>query len=55
MAMSKTAVMNWMKKLPKDAWIAIDDGGLCLVDDDDRENLIEVGGTSEEEEESLVP
>ncbi len=51
--MSKKQLERWLKTLPKDANIAIDDGGLSLVeiDEDLKEtgDYLEIGGKPEDE------
>jgi hypothetical protein len=49
MAMRKEEVEAWLKTIPPETWIAIDDGGLSLVVVDNQDVYIEVGGLPEEE------
>ena len=54
--MQQREVMEWLKTIPKDSGIAIDDGGLCLVElggsgSEETGNCIEIGGIPLEEEE----
>jgi hypothetical protein len=53
--MLQKEVMKWLKTIPEDSGIAIDDGGLALVeldaDNDETDNYIEIGGIPQDEEE----
>lgn len=55
--MSVGQVREWLKDVPDDADIGIDDGGLCLVtrlaDSEGWEDVLELGGIPLPEEEEL--
>lgn len=51
MAMSKIEVARWLETLPADAEVAIDEGGMCLVEvGTDVEVYCEVGGEPDEDD-----
>jgi hypothetical protein len=57
MACAVKDLIEWLKTLPEDAGVAVDDGGLTLVElDDDGEetgNYHEVGGIPLDEDEDV--
>lgn len=52
--MTKKEVLEWLETLDDDSGVAIDEGGLCLVEIDENgeetESYIEVGGIPDEED-----
>lgn len=50
---AKTELRRWLEALPDDAGVAIDDGGLCLVEIDasgrQTDAYMEIGGIPDEE------
>lgn len=53
MGMVAKDVKEWLNTVPDDHLIAIDDGGMLLVDVDEKEDdvYLEIGGIPDEEEE----
>src|SRR5262245_8971437 len=52
--MSKKTIVDWLRTVPDDADIAIDEGGLTLVVVND-EGWLEVGGMPDEDEDEDEP
>ena len=56
---AKNELKAWLNTLPDDSSVAIDDGGLTLVEIDssteETGNYIEIGGTPVEDDEDLEP
>lgn len=50
MAMEAKDVKAWLNTIPDDHLVAVDDGGLTLIDCANREVYCEVGGEREDEE-----
>lgn len=48
--MNVVEVRCWLAAIPEDHHVAVDDGGLTLVEVEDNKNYIEIGGVPEDEE-----
>jgi hypothetical protein len=58
--MAKREIQDWLKTLPEESHIAVDDGGLCLVcvesgpegatDAEEFSEYLEIGGVPDEED-----
>lgn len=45
MSMFKPDIIRWLKTLPRNAHVGINDDGMCLVCDEDPEPYLEIGVT----------